>query len=322
MQQCNNPDVSSHKNFSKGIQQVKEARSRRGFRCSVFYTVFQLAQIRELYDFSDEPWLRIWDTMDRRMAANLKIHMTKPIHILVLMTLFFSVARAQSPWDKIKEEIEGAHKGTSNAGLSNDKITAGLKEALTISTGNAVALTGHPDGFLKNEAIKILLPEKLRSVGKGLRMVGMGSQVDALEVGMNRAAEQATPKAKQIFVHAVTKMTFSDARQILTGGDTAATDYFKRQSTEELTAAFAPIVHQAMQNVGVVRQYDRLMKNPMANSLAADENFNLDDYVVGKTMDGLFYMLGEEEKKIRADPAAQTTALLKEVFGKLSGASH
>jgi len=241
---------------------------------------------------------------------------------LALAALLFSAAWAQSPWDKIKEQVEEARRGTGSTGLSNDKITAGLKEALTVSTGNAVALTGRPDGFLKNEAIKILLPEKLRTVGKGLRMMGMGSQVDALEIGMNRAAEQATPKARQIFIRAVTRMTFSDARQILTGGDTAATDYFKRQSTDELTTAFAPIVHQAMENVGVVRQYNQIMKNRMASSVGGDKNFNLDNYVVGKTMDGLFYMLGQEEKKIRTDPAAQTTALLKEVFGKAAAGAN
>lgn len=237
------------------------------------------------------------------------------LYAFVLAGLLHSAARSQSTWDKIKEEVGTSRKGNSGAGLSDDKITAGLKEALTVSTGNAVSLTGRPDGFLKNAAIKILLPEKLRTVGRALRMAGMGSQVDALEVGMNRAAEQAAPKARDIFVHAVTRMSFSDARQILSGGNTAATDYFKRQSSQELTVAFAPIVHQAMENVGVVRQYDQLMKNSMAASLAGNKNFNLDDYVVGKTMDGLFYMLGEEEKKIRTNPAAQTTALLKQVFG-------
>jgi len=150
-------------------------------------------------------------------------------------------------------------------------------------------------------------------------MIGMGSQVDALELGMNRAAEQAAPKAKQIFLNSLTRMTFSDARQILTGGDTAATDYFKRTSSGELTTTFAPIVHQAMENVGVVRQYNQLMKNPMLSSVANDKSFNLDDYVVGKSMDGLFYMVGEEEKKIRKDPAAQITPILKEVFGRMTG---
>ena len=255
--------------------------------------------------------------------THLEANMKKPVYAFVLVIWLFSLSQAQSTWDKIKEQVEAARKGNSSAGLSDDKITAGLKEALSISTGHAVALTGRPDGFLKNEAIKILLPEKLRNAGKGLRMIGMGSQVDALEIGMNRAAEQATPKAKQIFLRVVTRMTFTDAHQILTGGNTAATDYFKRQSTDELTTAFAPIVHQAMENVGVVRQYNQIMKNPMASSLASDKSFNLDNYVVGKTLDGLFYMLAQEEQKIRTDPAARTTALLKEVFGKIvSGANQ
>lgn len=249
------------------------------------------------------------------MKTSVRNTVTRLACALVLAGLFTSFATSQSTWDKIKEEVGPPHKANIGAGLTDDKITAGLKEALTVSTGNAVTLTGRPDGFLKNEAIKILLPDKLRSVGKTLRMVGMGSQVDALEVGMNRAAEQAAPKARDIFVHAVTRMSFSDARQILTGGNTAATDYFKKQSSQELTVVFAPIVHEAMENVGVIRQYNQLMKNPMAGSLASNKSFNLDDYVVGKTMDGLFYMLGEEEKKIRTNPAAQTTSLLKEVFG-------
>jgi len=239
--------------------------------------------------------------------------------LLALHTAMAAQQQSQSPLDELKHRIEQAASGNKTSQLSDDKIIAGLKEALRVGTGNAVALTGKPDGFLKNTAIKILLPEKLRTAGKTLRMVGMGSQVDALEVGMNRAAEQATPKAKQIFLNSLARMTFNDARQILTGGDTAATDYFKRSSSGELTTAFAPIVHQAMQNVGVVRQYNQLMKNPMLTAVANDKSFNLDDYVVGKTMDGLFYMVGEEEKKIRKDPAAQVTPILKEVFGRMTG---
>lgn len=226
-----------------------------------------------------------------------------------------ATASAQSPWDAIKNKIKGMQPGSTVNQLSNDKVIAGLKEALQIGTGNAVAATGHLDGFFKNEAIKILVPEKLRSAGRMLRMVGMGGQVDALELGMNRAAEQATPEAKQIFLRAVSNMTIADAKGILTGGDTAATDYFRKQSSAELTTTFAPIVHKSMENVGVVRQYNQIMNNRMAAALANDRNFNLDNYVVGKTMDGLFYMLGEEEKKIRRDPAAQVTSLLKEVFG-------
>lgn len=228
--------------------------------------------------------------------------------------LFLSCLTQAQLGDILKQSDETLNQ-RSTAGLSNDKIIAGLKEALRVSTGKAVALTGKPDGFLKNEAIKILLPPRLQTVGKGMRMLGMGAKVDELEVGMNRAAEQATPQAKQIFITAVKKMSFDDARKILTGGDTAATDYFKRTSSADLTTAFSPIVHRSMQRVGVVQQYNNLLATAPRGSALAGQ-FDLNNYVVGKTLDGLFLMLGEEEKKIRKDPAAQATSLLKEVFGR------
>lgn len=239
--------------------------------------------------------------------------MKKLILTSSLVTILISALSAQSTLDDLRKRAETA---LGKDQPSSDRVAAGLKEALTVGTRNAVASTGRVDGFLKNAAIKILLPEKLRGIGKGLRAVGMGQQVDSLEMGMNRAAEQAAPAARQIFINAVKQMTISDARQILSGGDTAATDYFKSKSTDQLTAAFAPIVHKSMQNVGVVQQYNKLMQNPLAGELARSKDFDLDQYVVGKTMDGLFYMTGEEEKKIRHDPAAQTTALLREIFGK------
>jgi glutaredoxin 2 len=111
-------------------------------------------------------------------------------------------------------------------------------------------------------------------------------------------------------------MTFQDARQILSGGDTAATEYFKRTSTSQLAAAFKPAVHKSMQNVGVVQQYNRVIQNPMVAQVATGHDFSLDDYIVGKTLDGLFYVMGQEEQKIRKDPMKQTTAILREVFGK------
>jgi hypothetical protein len=224
-------------------------------------------------------------------------------------------ASAVAQLDQILKEADQAIEHRDTSGLSDDKIIAGLKQALQVSTSKAVANVGKPDGFLKNAAIKIALPPKLETVGSGLRMFGMGSKVDELEVGMNRAAEQATPQAKQIFLASLKKMTFDDARHILTGNDTAATDYFKRTSSADLTTAFSPVVHQSMERVGVVEQYDRVIKSAPGGSIIANE-FDLDKYVVGKTLDGLFYMLGEEEKKIRKNPAAQTTALLKEVFGR------
>jgi hypothetical protein len=148
-----------------------------------------------------------------------------------------------------------------------------------------------------------------------MRMMGMGAQVDDLETGMNRAAEQAAPKAKTIFINALKKMSIEDGRQILTGGDTAATEYFKRACTADLTEQFAPVVHQSMASVGVVQQYNQLMKSaPAASALAG--KFDVDKYVVSKALDGLFLMLGREEQNIRKNPAAQTTSLLKQVFGR------
>src|SRR5947209_12966175 len=231
--------------------------------------------------------------------------------VLVLCCSGFGSAQLDEILKKTGETLERG----DTSGLGDGRIIAGLKQALEVSTGKAVSLTGKPDGFLKNEAIKILLPPKLQTVGRGLRMMGMGATVDELEVGMNRAAEQATPQAKQIFLAALKKMTFDDARHIITGNDTAATDYFKRTSTPDLTTAFAPITHRSMQRVGVLGQYCRFLQTAPGGAALANE-FDLDKYVVGKTLDGLFYMLGEEEKKIRKNPVAQTTQLLKQVFGR------
>jgi len=239
--------------------------------------------------------------------------MRASIFTIVLALCFSTYCAAQL--DDILKKAEGALANRDTSGLSNDKIISGLKEALQVSTGKAVAATGKPDGFLKNEAIKILLPPKLETVGRGMRMLGMGAKVDELEVGMNRAAEQAAPQAKAIFIAALKKMTFDDARHILTGGDTAATDYFKKTSSGDLTTAFSPIVHRSMLKVGVVQQYNSLLKSAPGGSALAGQ-FDLDKYVVGKALDGLFHVLGEKEAEIRKNPAAQTTALLKEVFGR------
>ena len=147
-------------------------------------------------------------------------------------------AQLEDLWKKAQNTTQSSN--LPGMALSNDKIAGGLKEALTKSTGTAVASTGRVDGYFKNQAIKILLPSQLQTVGKGMRMMGMGAQLDELELSMNRAAEQAAPAAKQIFINAITKMTFDDARKILSGGNTAATDYFKKTSTAELTQAFTP----------------------------------------------------------------------------------
>jgi hypothetical protein len=191
-----------------------------------------------------------------------------------------------------------------------------LKEALKIGTGNAVNLTGKTDGYFLNQAIKILMPEKLRTLEKGLRAVGYGPQIDEFVLSMNRSAEQAAPAAKQIFWDALEQMTFEDARKILSGNETAATEYFKGKTTDKLTAAFRPVVDKSMNEVGVPRQYNELVGRYESIPFVKKETFDLDSYVVTKALDGLFHVLGDEEKKIRTNPEARVTDLLKEVFKK------
>ncbi len=200
--------------------------------------------------------------------------------------------------------------------LSDVKIGSGLKEALKIGTENTVNLTGRLDGYFLNQTIKILMPEKLRNLEKGLRTIGYGPQVDEFVLNMNRAAERAAPFAKQIFWDAIGEMTFEDARTILSGHETAATEYFKSKTTDKLALAFRPVVDQAMNEVGVTRQYNELVGRFQAIPFVKSESFDIDHYVVTKALDGLFYVLGEEERKIRIDPAARVTDLLKEVFRK------
>lgn len=200
--------------------------------------------------------------------------------------------------------------------LGDVKIGSGLKEALKVGAENTVNLTGRTDGYLRNQAIKILMPKELQVVEKGLRAVGYGPQVDEFVVSMNRAAEKAAPHAKDIFWTAIGEMTIDDGRKILTGGDTSATQYFKGKTTKKLTATFTPIVDRAMENVGVARQYQDLIGRYQSIPFISSVSFDLTQYVVGKSLDGLFHVLGEEEKKIRKNPAARVTDLLKDVFGR------
>jgi hypothetical protein len=229
------------------------------------------------------------------------------------MTILFLTALPA--YAQLGELLRGLGIGQSKS-LSEAKIGSGLKEALKIGTGNAVNLTGRLDGYFMNQAIKILMPEKLQTMEKALRAVGYGPKVDEFILSMNRAAERAAPGAKKIFWDAIGEMTFDDARKILAGSNTAATEYFKGKTTDKLTAAFKPIVNQATNEVGVTRQYKELVGKFQTVPFMKSESFDLDQYVVTKGLDGLFYMVGEEEKKIRTDPAARVTDLLKEVFGK------
>ncbi len=232
--------------------------------------------------------------------------------LVVAVVILLSAFPASAQLDKILKSLGGGEK----SGLSDAKIASGLKEALKVGTESAVNLTGKTDGYFLNQMIKILMPEKLKTFEKGLRAVGYGPQVDDFVLSMNRAAEKAAPAAKQIFWDAVGEMTFDDARKILSGSDTAATEYFKGKTTNRLSAAFKPVVDKSMNEVGVTRQYKELVGRYESIPFVKKESFDLDQYVVTKALGGLFYVVGEEEKKIRKNPAARTTDLLKEVFGK------
>jgi hypothetical protein len=205
--------------------------------------------------------------------------------------------------------------GSKNS-LSDSQIASGLKEALQVGASNAVKITGRPDGYFGNAAIKILMPKSLRPIETGLRAVGYGPKVDAFVLSMNRAAEAAAPAAKKIFIDAVTSMSFDDARKILSGGDTAATDYFKSKTTDQLTVAFRPVVEKTMDQNAVTQQYKQLLGQAQQIPFMKSQNLDITNYVVSQALNGLFYTLGQEETKIRKDPAAQTTSLLKQVFGK------
>jgi hypothetical protein len=199
---------------------------------------------------------------------------------------------------------------------SDARAASGLKEALRIGTENAVNLTGKTDGYFGNPAIKIPMPDKLRPVERAMRGIGMGSRVDEFVLSLNRAAERAAPAAKQIFWDAVTEMTFDDARKLVGGSDTAATEYFKSKTSDKLAAAFRPVVETAMNEAGATKKYKEMIGRYKNIPFVSHVTVDIDEYVVGKALDGLFYVLGEEEKKIRTNPAARVTDLLREVFGK------
>ncbi len=206
--------------------------------------------------------------------------------------------------------------GVDVASLTNDQAAGGLKEALTRGITTSVAETGKPGGFEGNPLIKIVMPEKLRTVEKGLRAVGMGSQVDGFEHSMNAAAEEAAPRAKAIFMDALKAMTIEDAKQIVLGGNTSGTKFFKEKTTAQVSEAFRPVIEKAMAHTGVQEKFGALMGSAPKLPFGKTPSVDINGYVLEKSVDGMFTMMGEEEKKIRTNPASQVTPLLKMVFGR------
>ncbi|MCF7855090.1 MAG: DUF4197 domain-containing protein [Candidatus Pacebacteria bacterium] len=204
----------------------------------------------------------------------------------------------------------------NQGGLSTSTIVAGLKEALRVGTRKTVEQTSRDGGYSNSPTIRIPVPDRLETMASALRKVGLGGQVDAFEAKMNKAAERAAEEAAPVFIDAIQDMTFADARDILQGDDTAATEYFRNKTHTELTRRYAPIVRQRMEQLGVVRVFEDLQNRYNQLPLVSDVNYRIEDYVVAEALDGLFTVLAGEEQKIRENPAARTTELLRRVFGE------
>ncbi len=233
---------------------------------------------------------------------------------IICFTLLLSVVCRAGVLDDVFKSVKIQPSGS---GPDEQTTISGLKEALSVGTGNAVTSTSKLDGYFANQAIKILLPDNIQKAADVLRKVGYQRQVDDFILSMNRAAENAAPKARQFFVDAIKQMSIQDAMKILRGGDTAATDYFKSKTFDSLYTAFKPSVATSMDKVGVTKSYKDMMGGyTKAVPFARTESVDLDHYVTNKALDGLFYMIGQEEKNIRTNPAARVTDLLKTVFGK------
>lgn len=239
---------------------------------------------------------------------------------IILLSGLFVGSGSFSSCETAKQVLEGVANsgiggvGTTNGGLSNLDIVNGLREALTVGTQNSTSKLSVVDGYFKNAALKILLPPEAQQVESTLRKLGMGSMVDKAVLSMNRAAEDAAKGAGTIFMNSIRQMSINDAVGILRGGDFAATNYFKGKTTEQLTQSFRPVINQALANVNatkywsdVVTVYNQFSKTKVTTDLSA--------YVTQRAMDGLFYQVGLEEQKIRQNPVARTTEILKKVFG-------
>lgn len=240
--------------------------------------------------------------------------LTIPIACFIFLGLALSVS-AQLDLDKIKKEGQRIYQSGSRGGLTNDEVIRGLKEALSIGTNNAASKASKVDGFYKNLRIKIPFPPDAQKVKTVVETVGMKSQVDKFVETLNRAAEEAAKEAAPIFLNAITGMTIEDGFNILKGPDDSATQYLKRKTSAPLTAKFRPVVKRAIQKVEVTKYWNPIITKYNQVPFVTRVNPDLDAYVTERALNGLFKLIADEEKKIRKDPAARVTELLRRVFG-------
>lgn len=246
----------------------------------------------------------------------MRVYMSRVLSVFILAgAVSFTAQAEQSLFDKAKKLFKKDVAEDSINSLSEDKIAAGLKEALTVATGRVVEQLGAVGGFLDDPDLHIPLPDTLRKVDKALGRVGMADMTDELEIRLNRAAEAAAPKAKTLFIDAVSRMTIDDAQTILNGPDDAATQYLKSHMGAELKDDMTPVIHDTLADVGALALYDDTMKAYRDIPFVPDIRGDLVDYTADMAIDGLFKTLAVEEAAIRANPLKRTTDLLKTVFG-------
>jgi hypothetical protein len=242
----------------------------------------------------------------------------KRISSVVLFSLCFflmvGTVNAQGLLSGAKKALNSV-KGGKSGSLSSDDIVAGLKEALSRGAQKSADKLSAVDGFFKDAAVKILLPPEAAKVEKALRSAGFGKQVDDAILSLNRAAEDAAKSAAPIFLNAIKGMSVQDGVGILKGPDTAATAYLRKSTTSPLTAAFRPVIDTSLQKTGATKYWKTVFETYNKLPLVKKVNPDLASYATGKTIDGVFYYVAQEEKNIRQNPAAQVTDLLKKVFG-------
>ncbi len=248
---------------------------------------------------------------------------TQFLTFIVLYVAFCGIAQAQSLADKLRDRLKETSQtaSSSSSTVSQNDAGAGIKEALAQGVNRSITRLGRPDGFLKDQVAKVLVPKKMRTVADAARKLGASRYVDEFELSMNRAAEKAVPQAADIFADAVRQMTVSDALNIVRGGDTAGTDFFRRVTQDKLRGKFMSIVAKSTAEFGVTQRY-KTMTDRGGGKLGAllggggSKSLDLDGYVTDQAMNGLFHYIGEHERSIRQNPASRTTDLLRRVFKK------
>jgi len=245
----------------------------------------------------------------------LQLKTTFKLFILILFSLSLQACaindEQQRQWlDSGKSLIQNLTKKP----LTDQDIAAGLKQALTIGSERVVSQLGKKDGYLKDKAIHIALPDKLQKAHKTLSKLGMGRYTKELEIKMNRAAEIAAPKAKKLFFSAIKNMRWQDVKSIYKGKDDAATQYFKKKMTPSLKQMMKPVIKQTMAEAGAVQAYNKIAKRYNSIPFVKKINYDLTGYVMNKGISGMFYYLAKEEAAIRRDPLKRTTTLLKRLF--------